>query len=126
MFSRFCRNCIGFGTGVLTESCDWALFLAFQFLILGRLGFAGLWGCGAGGLGLRPALGLGLGLDWNLVGISSHTFNENSKLSKMQFEAKFTQFLFILRFRALGFKGISKSTRQHLQNQAANRLKPRA
>ena len=35
-------------------------------------------------------------LAWNWAGISFHTFNEKSKLMKMQFKAKFTQFLFIL------------------------------
>ena len=35
----------------------------------------------------------------NWAGISSHTFNENSELMKMQLKAKFTQFLFILLLR---------------------------
>ena len=40
---------------------------------------------------------LDIGLE--LAGIFSHTFNENSKFMKMQIEAKFTQFLFILLLR---------------------------
>ena len=43
--------------------------------------------------------GLGGALGW--AGIFSHTFkfNEHSKLMKMQFEEKFTQFLFVLLLR---------------------------
>ena len=51
---------------------------------------------GAGWAGLGAAWIL----TWNWAGISSRTFNENSKLMKMPFEAKFTQFLFILLLRA--------------------------
>ena len=42
-------------------------------------------------MGLGYWLGIGLGF--------LPTFNENSKLMKMQFKAKFTQFLFILLLR---------------------------
>ena len=54
---------------------------------------AGAWQLGAGG-----AVGCGAWiLAWNWSGISSHT------LMKMQFKAKFTQFLFIL---LLGVQGL--------------------
>ena len=52
----------------------------------------------AAGLGGLGWLGGWAGLGWAewAGGGGLHTFNEHSKLSKMQFEAKFTQFLFIL------------------------------
>ena len=59
-------------------------------------------GAGAGGLGLGVlggAVSCGAWILGNWAGISSHTFNENSKLMKMQLKAKFTQFLFILLLR---------------------------
>ena len=42
------------------------------------------------------------------AGLSLRTFKENSKLLKLQVEAKFTQFLFILflRVKGLGLKGL--------------------
>ena len=68
---------------------------------------AGLCGWGGGaGLGLQGGLGVlggavscGAWILGNWAGISSHTFNENSKLMKMQLKAKFAQFLFILLLR---------------------------
>ena len=53
-------------------------------------------GLGLGGQGGRAEGCRAWILAWNWAGISFHTFNENSKLMKMQFKAKFTQFLFIL------------------------------
>ena len=50
-------------------------------------------GAGAGALGLG-LWGMEIGLEWGGI-----HFNENSKLMKMQFKAKFTQFLFILLLR---------------------------
>ena len=50
---------------------------------------------GWGWQGRAVGLGKGLELGWDF----SHTFKENSKLMKMQFKAKFTQFLFILLLR---------------------------
>ena len=56
-------------------------------------------GLGCGGWGWAGA-GAGAGLGLGRLGLgSAHTFNENSKLMKMSFEAKFTQFLFILLLR---------------------------
>ena len=57
------------------------------------LGLAELAGRWCWGWGLR-CLDIGLELGWD-----SHTFNENSKIMKVQFEAKFTKFLFILLLR---------------------------
>ena len=111
----------GFDRNVLSESFDRVCFL-LGVLNLGvgwaglGAGFAGGWGRGWGwcwgwgwlGWGWGGAAADGLGwavgcgawiLAWNWAGISSHTFNENSKLMKMQFKAKFTQFLFILLLR---------------------------
>ena len=79
---------------------DRNVFSGFCFLL--GLGLEpGGWGAGAGAgqwgaaRGLRGA-GRGCGL-WALdIGLElGYTFNENSKLMKMQFKAKFTQFLFI-------------------------------
>ena len=56
-------------------------------------------GLGLGGQGGRAEGCRAWILAWNWAGISFHTFNENSKLMKMQFKAKFTQFLFILLLR---------------------------
>ena len=48
----------------------------------------------------------GLGCRWAWLGLGSpHArFRENSKRMKMQYEAKLTQFLFILLLRVLGFR----------------------
>ena len=57
----------------------------------------GAWaGCAWSGMGCG-LWGMDIGLEWGGI-----TFNENSKLMKMQFKAKFTQFLFILLLRVLG------------------------
>ena len=49
-----------------------------------------------GGLGQAVGLGwAGLCVPGYWFGISSHRLNENSKQMKIQFEAQFTQFLFI-------------------------------
>ena len=48
---------------------------------------------------LGGAVSCGAWILGNWAGISSHTFNENSELMKMQLKAKFTQFLFILLLR---------------------------
>ena len=64
------------------------------------MGWAGIgagWGQGRIGSGAEDGWGLDIGLElgWDF----SHTFNENSELMKMQFKAKFIQFLFILLLR---------------------------
>ena len=65
----FYRSCLGFGSGVLTESFERVLFFALQFWFL-----AGL----AVGLGNRVVLASGLtGLGWALLGLGwaeLHTF----------------------------------------------------
>ena len=59
------------------------------------------WGWAGVGLGWKIwRLGKGFELGWDL----SHTFKENSKLMKMQFKAKFIQFLFIPALEGLGFR----------------------
>ena len=66
-----------------------------------KLGQAGWAGWAWAGLGWAGLAGRWLGL-WGLRGlelVSSHTFKENSKLTKMQFEAKFTQLICILFLR---------------------------
>ena len=73
------RNCIGFGSGVLGG------FGGFCFCFCNLIFGSG------GGLVFGWA-----GLPLGLAGLSSRTFKGNSKLMKMQFEAKLTQFLFIL------------------------------
>ena len=97
---RVYRNCIGFGSGILTESFERNV-LSESFVVCFLISYvhgpwlAG-WAGGVAGLPLGPAGWLGLGawqgsrkglwlwgleLGWDL----SHTFNENSKLMKMQF-----------------------------------------
>ena len=53
---------------------------------------------------LEGAVSSGAWILGNWARIFSHTFNENSKLMKMQLKAKFAQFLFILLLRSLGFR----------------------
>ena len=94
---------LGWDRGLALLGWGWAVEL-------GRGGWAGgckgAWGCWEG---LRELWGLDIGelgwdflaglWGWNWAGISSNMFNEISKLMKMQFKAKFTQFLFILLLR---------------------------
>ena len=77
----------GWGAGVL-RGAGMGLGSFPTHLMKIRLAGAGR-GCGLWGLDI------GLELGWDLL----HTFNENSKLLKMQLNAKFTQFLFILLLR---------------------------
>ena len=74
----------------------WAVFLfalEFDFGILGTAGgfcfFASAFWLGWAGLGCR----------WAWLGSPHARFRENSKRMKMQYEAKLTQFLFILLLR---------------------------
>ena len=70
----------------------WAVFLfalEFDFGILGT----------AGGFCFLLLLFGWAGLPLGLAGLSSRTFKENSKRMEMQYEAKLTQFLFILLLR---------------------------
>ena len=104
---------LGWGWAGLGWGAGWAKFwagfaFAFQFF-LAWAGVSGL-GCRSGGWlgGARPrinwgvlegAVSSGAWILGNWARIFSHTFNENSKLMKMQLKAKFAQFLFILLLR---------------------------
>ena len=72
----------------------WAGFLFALEFDFGILGTAG------GFCFLLLLFGLaGLGLPLGLAGLSSRTFKENSTRMEIQYEAKLTQFLFILLLR---------------------------
>ena len=79
---------MGFGCGVLAGFgwlCGASPGFAFTFAFLAWTGLLGCW-----------------------AGLSLRRLKDNSKLLKLQVEAKFTQFLFILflRVKGLGLKGL--------------------